>query len=169
MADSVVLLGRTLPISTEPGAQAMHDQVVAVILAAADLLNRQFANGELSDTVAQYIGALHGLGVGSHRSFTPCIGTCDIDLGEFVFFIGADDVAANPDPVWYASTIIHDGGHAWLSQNGQTSIGVAVEQSLTQVQIDYYTKLGNRPTYISNLEAYIGDPDAIQARILQKV
>jgi hypothetical protein len=86
-----------------------------------------------------------------------------------VFFIGADDVAVNPDPLWYASTIIHDGGHASLSQQGQMATGVAVEEALTQVQIDYYNAIGGRPTYIASLLNYMGDPAAIQARINQAV
>ena len=133
------------------------------------MLNAQFAQGQLSQTAIDYVGALQGLGVALHRSFTPCAGTADVGDGEFVFFIGADDVAVNPDPVWYASTIIHDGGHAWLSRQGQASTGVLVEEALTQVQIDYYGAVGGPPSYVASLVAYKGDPAAIQARIGQAV
>jgi len=104
-----------------------------------------------------------------HRGFTPCAGTAEVSDGEFVYFIGADDVTVNSDPLWYASTIIHDGGHAWLSQQEQASTGVTVEQALTRVQIDYYTSVGGRPTYITSLQTYIDSPAAIQARIAQEV
>jgi hypothetical protein len=169
MADTVTLLGRVLPISMEPGADGAYDNVLKAIREAVDHLNDQFARGELSPTVTNYIGALRGLGVGANRSFTPCKGTCDENLGDYIYFVGAADVAANHDGLWYASTIIHDGGHAWLSQQGQPSVGLAVEKALTQVQIDYYTQLGSRPTYITNLQTYMSDDEAINARIAQNV
>ncbi len=105
----------------------------------------------------------------AHRSFTPCAGTAHVEDGEFVFFIGAEDVAVNPDPLWYASTIIHDGGHAFLSREGQPATGIAVEEALTRVQIEYYNAVGGRPTYVTSLVNYIADPAAIQARISQAV
>ncbi len=166
---TVELLGVTLPVSVEPGAEDVVGEVLPVIQGAADVLNAQSARGQLSPIAIQYVQALKGLGVALHRSFTPCAGTADEAYGEFVFFIGADDVAVNPDPLWYASTIIHDGGHAWLSQQGQPSTGVPVEEALTQVQIDYYDAVGGRPTYVQSLVAYKADPSAIQARIQQEV
>jgi hypothetical protein len=169
MAGPVVLLGKTLPISVEDGADAVVDEVAPVIQGAVDVLNAQFARGQLSATAISYIQALAGLGVALHRGFTPCAGTADQAAGEYVYFIGADDVTFNPDPLWYASTIIHDGGHAWLSQQGQAATGVPVEEALTQVQIDYYNAIGGRPTYIASLQSYVGDPAAIQARINQAV
>jgi hypothetical protein len=169
MATEIVLLGRSLAVSIEPGAENVVNEVLPVLQRSANVLNDQFSQGQLSQTAIQYIGALRGLGVALHRSFTPCIGTADVADGEFVYFIGADDVTANPDPLWYASTIIHDGGHAWLSQQGQTSTGVPIEEALTQVQIDYYNTIGGRPTYITSLQAYIDNPAAIQARIAQEV
>ena len=165
----VELLGKVLPVTVEPGAEGVVDEVLPVIQGAADVLNAQFGRGQLSQIAVDYVGALHGLGVALHRSFTPCAGTADVDDGEYVFFIGAEDVAVNPDPLWYASTIIHDGGHAWLSQQGQAATGVAVEEALTQVQIDYYDAVGGRPTYVAALVAYKDDPAAIQARIDQAV
>ena len=166
---TIELLGRTLPVSVEPGAEGVVGEVLPVIQGAADVLNAQFGRGQISQVAIDYIGALHGLGVALHRSFTPCIGTADQELGEFVFFIGDADVKVNPDPLWYASTIIHDGGHAWLSQNGRPSVGVDVEETLTRVQIDYYDAVGGRPTYVTSLREYMGDPVAIQARIGQEV
>src|SRR5579864_1323401 len=147
MADPVEILGRALPISIEPGAEGVVDEVLPVIQGAADVLNAQNARGQLSQTATQYIAALSGLGVALHRGFTPCAGTADQTDGEYVYFIGADDVAINSDPLWYASTIIHDGGHAWLSRQGDAATGVPVEEALTQVQIDYYNAVGGRPTY----------------------
>jgi len=164
---NVQLLNQSLPISVELGAEGVVDAVLPVIQGAVAQLNAQFAAGQLSATAIQYIDALRGLGVAVNRGFTPCKGTQDADVAEYVFFIGAADVAVNPDPLWYASTIIHDGGHAWLDQQDQTATGVAVEQALTQVQIDYYTVLGSRPTYIADLQAYIADPAAIEMRIAQ--
>jgi hypothetical protein len=169
MVNPVELLGRALPISVEAGAEGMVDEVVPVIQGAADVLNAQHARGQLSQLAIEYVGALSGLGVALHRSFTPCAGTADQDAGEYVFFVGADDVAVNSDPLWYASTIIHDGGHAWLSRRGRTATGVRVEETLTQVQIDYYNAVGGRPTYIASLQTYIDNPAAIRARISQQV
>jgi hypothetical protein len=169
MADPVEILGRALPISIEPGAEGVVDEVLPVIQGAADVLNAQNARGQLGQTAIQYIAALSGLGVALHRSFTPCAGTADQADGEYVFFIGADDVAINADPLWYASTIIHDGGHAWLSRQGDAATGVPVEEALTQVQIDYYNAVGGRPTYIADLQSYMSNPAAIQARISQAV
>jgi hypothetical protein len=169
MADPVVLLGKALQISIEQGAENVVDEVLPVIQGAADVLNAQFARGQLSPTAIDYVRALGGLGVALHRSFTPCAGTADQNEGEYVFFIGADDVTVNPDPLWYASTIIHDGGHAWLSQQGGAATGVLVEEQLTQVQIDYYDAVGGRPTYVASLQNYKNDPAAIQSRINQAV
>jgi hypothetical protein len=169
MVNPVDLLGRQLQIAVEPGADGVVAEVLPVIQGAADVLNAQNARGQLSQTAIQYIGALSGLGVALHRSFTPCAGTADQADGEYVFFIGADDVGLNPDPLWYASTIIHDGGHAWLSRHGRTATGVRVEEALTRVQIAYYDAVGGRPTYVASLQNYIGDPAAIQARITQEV
>src|SRR5579884_1917305 len=115
----VTLLGTVLPIVVEPGAQADVDEVTPVIEAAVQVLNAQSAAGQLADEVVAYIRALRGLGVGSGRSFTPCKGTADEELGDYVYFIGVEDVKRNADPYWYCSTIIHDGGHAWLSQQGR--------------------------------------------------
>ncbi len=165
MLYSIQLLNQSLPISVEPGAEGGAETVMSVIQDAVSQLNAQFAAGRLGSTAIQYIGALQGLGVALNRGFTPCKGTQDADVAEYVFFIGAADVAVNADPLWYASTIIHDGGHAWLDQQNQTATGVTVEQALTQVQIDYFAELGSRPTYMENLPAYIADPAAIQARI----
>ncbi len=165
----VTLLGTDLPIVVEPGAEDDEAEVTPVIQAAAAVLNGQFADGRLPDRVVDYVRALRGLGVGAGRSFTPCAGTADVEDGEYVYFIGVQDVRVNPDPLWYCSTIIHDGGHAWLSQQGRPATGVEVEQALTQVQIDYYETLGERPSYVQNLIAYRDDPAAIQARILTKV
>lgn len=169
MVDTVEMLGSALPISVEPGAEDVVSEVLPVIQGAADVLNAQFARDQLSQVAIDYIRSLKGLGVALHRSFTPCAGTADQAAGDYVFYIGADDVTVNPDPLWYASTIIHDGGHAWLSQQSQTATGVAVEQTLTQVQIDYYDAVGGRPTYVTALQDYMGDPVAIQARINQAV
>ena len=169
MANQVDLLGRTLDVSVEPGADGVVAEVLPVIQGAVDVLNAQHARGELSPMAIEYVGALSGLGVALHRSFTPCAGTADLADGEYVFFIGADDVALNADPLWYASTIIHDGGHAWLSRQGRPSIGIPVEEALTRVQIDYYNAVGGRPTYIASLQTYIDNPAAIQARINQEV
>jgi hypothetical protein len=169
MADPVVLLGKPMAISIERGAERVVDEVLPVIQGAADVLNAQFHRGQLSPAAVDYVRALSGLGVALHRSFTPCAGTADQDEGEYVFFIGADDVTVNPDPLWYASTIIHDGGHAWLSRRGETATGVPVEERLTQVQIDYYSAVGGRPTYIASLKTYKDDPAAILSRINQAV
>ena len=165
----IELLGRTLPVIVEPDAEGVVHEVLPVIQEAAAVLNAHFAAEQLSQTVIDYVGALRGLGIALHRSFTPCIGTADVDDGEFVYFFGAEDVAVNQDPLWYASTIIHDGGHAWLSQQGQVSTGVAVEQALTQVQLDYYAAVQGPPSYVEDLVKYKNDPDAIEARILQAV
>lgn len=169
MADPILLLGKLLPVSVEDGADGVVAEVLPVIQGAADVLNAQFSRGQLSATAIDYIRALAGLGVALHRGFTPCPGTADESAGDYVFYIGAEDVTFNHDVLWYASTIIHDGGHAWLSQQGQTATGVAVEVALTQVQIDYYNAVGGRPTYITNLQDYMGNPAAIQARINQEV
>ena len=169
MANPVELLGRALPISVEPGAEGVVGEVLPVIQGAVDVLNAQNARGQLSQTALRYIKALSGLGVALHRSFTPCAGTADVADGEYVFFIGAEDVEVNPDPLWYASTIIHDGGHAWLSQQGRTATGIPVEEALTRIQIAYYNAVGGRPTYIASLQGYLSNPSAIQARINQLV
>jgi hypothetical protein len=165
----VQLLGADLPITVEEGADGVVDQVLPVIQNAAAVLNTQFAAGQLTPLAISYIRALRGLGVALHRGFTPCAGTQDQGDGEYVFYIGAEDVAVNDDALWYASTIIHDGGHAWLSQQGQLATGVAVEEALIQVQIDYYNAIGGRPTYITDLADYMNDPAAIQARISEAV
>ena len=167
--DPIELLGTKLPISVEAGAEGVVNEVLPVIQGAADVLNAQFARGQLTQANVDYVTALRGLGVAMNRSFTPCAGTADVGAGEYVFFIGAEDVTVNPDPLWYASTIIHDGGHAYLSQHGGVATGGAVEQQLTQVQIDYYNAIGGRPTYIQDLVDYMNDPTAIQARITQAV
>jgi hypothetical protein len=169
MPDDILLLGRTLSVTVEPGAEDLVGTVYPVIRAAADVLNSQNDQGKLNATAVDYIGALRGLGIAQHRSFTPCIGTADIGDGEFIFFVGAEDVAQNADPNWYASTIIHDGGHAWLSQQDKPSTGVPVEVDLTQIQIDYYTTVDGPPSYIADLQAYRDDPAAIQARIMEEV
>ena len=75
----------------------------------------------------------------------------------------------NADPNWYASTVIHDGGHAWLSQHGQLATGVDVEVALTQVQIDYYNTVGAPAGYIESLTDYKNNTGAILARIGQEV
>lgn len=169
MVNPVKLLGRSLPISVEPGADGVVGEVLPVIQGAVDVLNAQNTRKQLSPTALKYIKSLSGLGVALHRSFTPCAGTADVADGEYVFFIGAEDVEINPDPLWYASTIIHDGGHAWLSQQGETATGVPVEEALTQIQIAYYNAVGGRPTYIASLQGYLSNPSAIQARINQLV
>jgi hypothetical protein len=140
----VNLLGKTLPVQTMPGADSAFAEVFPVIQGAVDVLNAQFGRNQLNETAIDYIRALNGLGVALERSFTPCAGTADFSSYQYVFFIGDEDVKVNADPLWYASTIIHDGGHARLSQLGQTAVGVAVEQALTQVQIDYYNSVGGR-------------------------
>jgi len=169
MANPIVLLGRPLDVRIEPGAEDDVDEVLPVIQGAADVLNAQNDRGQLDALAIRYLGALRGLGVGLGRSFTPCKGTADEDLGLYVYFMGKLDVDRNADPLWWASTMIHDGGHAWLSQNGQPATGVAVEQALTKVQIDYYNAVGGRPTYVANLEGYMADAGAIQARIVADV
>jgi hypothetical protein len=169
MVNTVKLLGRALPISVEPGAEGVVEEVLPVIQGAVDVLNAQNTRKQLSPTALKYVKALSGLGVALHRSFTPCAGTACLADGEYVFFIGADDVTLNPDPLWYASTIIHDGGHAWLSQQGEAATGIPVEEALTEIQIAYYTAVGGRPTYIASLQGYLSNPTAIQARINQLV
>src|SRR5437773_2467715 len=96
----IELLGRTLTVTVLPDAQGVADEVLSVIEGAVAVLNDQFAKGQLSPVAIGYVGSLQGLGVALHRSFTPCIGTADVEDGEFVYFFGHDDVVVNADPLW---------------------------------------------------------------------
>lgn len=167
MPAPITLLAKSLPVVVAPGADAASDKVWSVIKAAADLLNAQQA--QLNATMLQYIGALQGFGIASERSFTPLPDTADAELGVYVFFVGVADVDINDDAHWYASTIIHDGGHSWLSQHNEVAIGIDVEEALTQVQIDYYGIVGDPANYTSSLQNYEHNTVAIQNRINQPV
>jgi|HubBroStandDraft_6_1064221.scaffolds.fasta_scaffold27055_6 hypothetical protein len=164
----LALLGRLVPVTVDPAVQpndATH--ALAVLIAATTFL--QTHSKTLTPGTIAYIGSLAGLGIAPKRSFTPCAGTADQQDGDYVFYIGVEDLAINSDPLWWAGCIIHDGGHAWLSRQGQVSTGIAVEQMLTQDQIFWMTQLGNCQPYVDDLTAYLNDPAAIQARIDQAV
>jgi hypothetical protein len=168
MADPVLLLGKSLPITVAPGVDdATVAKVLPVIQNAVDVLNGQ--QDRLTDVMQKYIGALQGFGISLDRSFTPLPTTADAADGVYVYFFGAADVAINVNPRWYASTIIHDGGHASLSQEGKVAIGVQVEQELVGVQIDYYAAVGDPDNFTANLQNYENDTLAIQHRINQPV
>jgi hypothetical protein len=174
----VPLLGNPLPVTVLPGAEGSADAVLNVIQATATLLNQQSA--QLDDVARKYLGALRGFGVSQQRSFTPCRDTAYQEDGLYVFFLGEFDVLGGDDAAgdfqngsndarWWASCMIHDGGHAWLSQQGQIDVGVDVEKALTQVQIDYYNAVGGPASYIQYLQTYMNNNTLILARIAQPV
>jgi hypothetical protein len=164
----LALLGRVVPVTVDPAVQpndATH--ALAVLIGATTFL--QSNSKTLTPGMISYIGALAGLGIAPNRSFTPCAGTADQAAGDYNFYIGVEDLQINSDPLWWAGCIIHDGGHAWLSRQGQVSTGVPVEQMLTQDQIFWLTQIGNAQPYIDSLTVYLNNPAAIQARIDQAV
>ena len=63
----VELLGKVLQASVEAGVENVVDKVLPVIQGAVDVLNAQFANGQLSQVDIDYVGALNGRGVALRR------------------------------------------------------------------------------------------------------
>jgi hypothetical protein len=164
----LALLGRLVPVTVDPAVEPNDSTHAMAVLISTTTFLQQNARTLTPGTIA-YINALAGLGIAPKRSFTPCAGTADQQAGDYTFYIGVEDLAINSDPLWWASCMIHDGGHAWLSRQGQVSTGVTVEQMLTQDQIFWMTQLGNCQPYIDALTAYLNDPAAIQARINEAI